>query len=471
MGLSSSQARLLSLTAQQHNIEYKAQHIMNQKLSLATEQDEAYKTYCDALDATAYKVNFGTVNNQKMVDANYSSLCKYSDARARNYVMVDNKSGLVIVDEDMAAKYKKYRNDKYAFAYAMMELNPDTDMTSTIGTTVVTGTNTENVTKYYYNYSYTAENTSETVKEYYVDTIGLYCHEEDEQYGGYLQNSLRYFELKITSDMKCETINDCQHKFWEYLDTIETTGQYSSWVPANMGNDGVLYDNEWDKLPVNKEKIVEYTSTKNETAGPFTSTSKRDDDIQSLQEKLKDFTVLNTYEESSTTTSVNETTITAADVFAELAAASGQPGKEFLMDEFNFYCQKWEAIDKAGGCQVIDSRYETGTEATNWFKKMVESAQITIMGYDEHGADNEWSETSFATSTNENKLQEVKDDTGLKKAEAEYENQLNLINRKDSKYDRELKKLETEENALKQQIDSIKKIGEENIDRTFKTFQ
>ena len=51
MGMSASQARLLTLTNRLHDIEYKAQNIQAQKLALATQQDALYQEYCDALDA------------------------------------------------------------------------------------------------------------------------------------------------------------------------------------------------------------------------------------------------------------------------------------------------------------------------------------------------------------------------------------------------------------------------------------
>lgn len=52
MGMSSSQARLLSLTARQHNIELKTQRLQADKLRMANESDNAYKAYLNAMDAT-----------------------------------------------------------------------------------------------------------------------------------------------------------------------------------------------------------------------------------------------------------------------------------------------------------------------------------------------------------------------------------------------------------------------------------
>lgn len=76
-------------------------------------------------------------------------------------------------------------------------------------------------------------------------------------------------------------------------------------------------------------------------------------------------------------------------------------------------------------------------------------------------------DTSVSTST---KLQEVTDEVGLKKAEAKYEADMNKINKKDTRFDTELAQLETERNAIKEEIESLKNVAKENVDRTFKIF-
>ena len=76
-------------------------------------------------------------------------------------------------------------------------------------------------------------------------------------------------------------------------------------------------------------------------------------------------------------------------------------------------------------------------------------------------------DTSVSTST---KQQEVSDEIGLKKAEAQYEADMNKINKKDSRFDTELAQLETERNAIKEEIETLKNVAKENVDRTFKIF-
>ena len=141
-----------------------------------------------------------------------------------------------------------------------------------------------------------------------------------------------------------------------------------------------------------------------------------------------------------------------------------------IKNEFNYYVNMWQVINNAGGCQAIDPLYESGEDGNTWFQNMVEAGLVTIMAYDLMGHEKEWSDTSIATSTGNNHLERMQDDKDLKKAEAEYEHELDVINRKDTKFDTELSKLETERTAIKTEIDAIKQVRDDNIDKTFKIF-
>lgn len=76
-------------------------------------------------------------------------------------------------------------------------------------------------------------------------------------------------------------------------------------------------------------------------------------------------------------------------------------------------------------------------------------------------------ETSVATNTG---LQEVSDESLLKKAEAKYESDMKKIDMKDRKYDSDLAALEAERNAVKSEMETLKTVAKENVERTFKLF-
>ena len=76
-------------------------------------------------------------------------------------------------------------------------------------------------------------------------------------------------------------------------------------------------------------------------------------------------------------------------------------------------------------------------------------------------------ETSISTTTG---LQEVTDEIALKKAEAKYEADMKRIDLKDRKYDTDLSALESERNAIKQEMETLKTVSKDNVERTFKLF-
>jgi hypothetical protein len=76
-------------------------------------------------------------------------------------------------------------------------------------------------------------------------------------------------------------------------------------------------------------------------------------------------------------------------------------------------------------------------------------------------------ETSVATNTG---LREVTDEVALKKAEAKYEADMKKIDMKDRKFDTELAAMETERNAIKQEMETLKTVAKDNVERTFKLF-
>lgn len=138
--------------------------------------------------------------------------------------------------------------------------------------------------------------------------------------------------------------------------------------------------------------------------------------------------------------------------------------------EMEYYISLWEAIDEAGGYTTIDEEHISGENSDEWFKNMVEAGLVTIMAFDETGSENDWTETAVATSLGMNYLQEVEDDAAVKKAEIEYEFQLDIINQKDREYDNELNELETERSALTTEMESLSAVISENQDRTFEIF-
>jgi len=125
MGLAASQARLLSLTARIHDVEYQAQMIQNAKLQLATLEDAAYKKYNEALDATTLTYRVGDAR----IPANFNNLCGLNsiDNGLNKYFifktsMDDSKyPDSLIVPDEVYEGYERFGGeDPYEFALFML---------------------------------------------------------------------------------------------------------------------------------------------------------------------------------------------------------------------------------------------------------------------------------------------------------------------------------------------------------------
>ena len=145
--------------------------------------------------------------------------------------------------------------------------------------------------------------------------------------------------------------------------------------------------------------------------------------------------------------------------------------KDVDMNLFNYYVNLFNKI-KDVGCVSIDDfngALGVGDAANNsdWLQAMIQSGQFYIEATkngktDATNPDCDIS-LSYTTTT-------TIDKTAYAKAEAKYEHDLKKIDQKDKQFDLDLSKLETERNALTTEYDSVKKVIQDNIDRTFGIF-
>ncbi len=101
----------------------------------------------------------------------------------------------------------------------------------------------------------------------------------------------------------------------------------------------------------------------------------------------------------------------------------------------------------------------------NWLTNMINDGFAILRTYvrkDENIID-----TSVAVDTD---LREVPDEIQIKKAEAKYEADMKRIDLKDRRYDHELAAIESERNAIKQEMETLKTVAKDNVERTFKLF-
>ena len=439
--MAASQVRLLALTDRLHDIESKSQQILAQKLALGTQKDALYNDYCDALEATNYMVAFrGDNQTTRYVDATYSNMCTYNPDRMRQYALTDARSGKLLVSQEEKKTYETYKNDKYAYAMAMMGLKFGAEAGAgvasgqSVGLNPTTGMGSETYL------DGINKNATGPLTETELSLLKSACGTDD----NFVKDIGDYEGLKdeTAQETAAKTIRT------NYADTanafLETADGKS--VTKGDGNDVLMTEAELRAF------MAAPLETRESLQGFIDAIYSNDcKDQNAAFEAFRDAL----YDKLGT------------QILAEANAITDSESKEEVDNkEFEFHINQWTAIKNAGGCEVIDARYEAGEDGREWLENSVKAGLVVI----QECIKGEWQDTSVATSTNGNYLIEESDDTDLKKAEAEYNYELDIIDRKETKMDNELAKLETERKAITTEMDSLKTVKDDNIDRTFGIF-
>lgn len=376
MGMAASQARLLSITARIHDVEYQAQSLQHAKVQLATQSDQVYEEYLAALEDKTMALTFADPlsGTQAKVPATFNNLCsrnKLHPASGKDYALMYKNQVVVedaIYDGYQAFKARGGEETPYAFAMFMLGNNLDGE-------------------------------------------------------------DLRNAEIAAYDNIKNRTDGDYEGVINLHTKLEELTG----------GED--IYDT--NAVLDDKELKKEY----DETYAAYT---------KALYETCTDY------------------------IYAKVTEAD--PAEEAGMDEktkglYDYYVNEFKKIEANGGncVSISDFNGSDGDAANNseWLHSMVQSGLISIHTMDEDPETGKYKfdATSLSTDT---ALSEVDtstvDSTALKKAEAEYEHKMRQINKKDKQFDLDLSNLEAERSALTTELESVKKVSQDNIDRTFGIF-
>lgn len=380
MGLAASQARLLSITARMHDVEFEAQDIMQKKVTLATRKDELYEEYCRALDAKKIQVAYSHDGVLNFVDATFATMCGYQEGRKGTYALTDPDTGNMVVDDEVYEAYQNFRGgDKYAFAFEMLGF--------------------------------------ETTDGFTEGSVG------DATLIGVQQDSEHGFGLEFSGEFK-----------------DSETGETIGYILMN-DIEASVYNNHETDLSDAMNKFNEALKSNNK------------EQIQSALESFRK----TLYDKC------------AKEIFEGMADNSQFDASdygEFDQGEFNYYVKLFEGIEAAGGCTPVSKYAENGSTDNDWFNNVIQSGTLLLNEY-KTGANKGWQTINTATCVT---IQEVSDDAKIKKAEAVYQHELSKVNAKDKRYDQELNKLETERTALDKQRESIEKVENDNIERTFGIF-
>jgi len=125
---------------------------------------------------------------------------------------------------------------------------------------------------------------------------------------------------------------------------------------------------------------------------------------------------------------------------------------------------EWVTCTDATALKTATGLTDAAIASPESLRNMVEAGFII---FNKPMSDGSFAEVNIATDTS---LQEVTDEVDLKKAEAKYEADMRKINAKDKKFDTDLAAMEAERNAIKTEMETLKTVAKDNVDRTFKLF-
>lgn len=112
MGMSASQARLLSLTSRMHDIEYEAQALQYSKLDLADIKNKAYDEYEEALDSTKFQMTMVTADGKEYQDITYQNMIMANAGAVHSlYTLTEAASGKILLPEQIASKITPMPNN------------------------------------------------------------------------------------------------------------------------------------------------------------------------------------------------------------------------------------------------------------------------------------------------------------------------------------------------------------------------
>ncbi len=162
------------------------------------------------------------------------------------------------------------------------------------------------------------------------------------------------------------------------------------------------------------------------------------------------------------------------------------PGKTVADDNdarYQWYVNLYYRM--GGGAENADGTKNTNNykaiddnllNSAEWLQFALEQGILTMEQavYSENGSqeypeigDYDWQSIIY-TSASDIKSQE--NETAIAIAEVKYQNAMADIQNQDKKYDQDLKKLDTEHNALQTEYESVKSVIEKNVERSFKAF-
>lgn len=141
--------------------------------------------------------------------------------------------------------------------------------------------------------------------------------------------------------------------------------------------------------------------------------------------------------------------------------AGSNISKKYSATAETWYQKQFEEM-KTNGYKTVSN---TNFKSKEWLYEQLSTGNINLA---EYNSDGKLAQVSW--NSGDNAIQADSDTDDATKAEASYNSTMDQLEAKDKEFDLQLSRINTEHTAVQTEIDTVKKVIDKNVDRTFKNF-
>lgn len=463
MGLSSSQGRLLSITARLTSNEYESQQISNAKMRLATQSQEASTDYITALNTKQLQyMTYDAKGNATNERLTAGALYQYTDMK--NQYVIMNTAGQALISREDAYKFEKANNlDEFLELYGVKKQwkSPsleENDKKLKSPDFLAKQQAWEDAKKEIERASFDADGNI---------TVGGAFSSSEQWQNEKTINGTAYFEaLAKYEDATLKSANGIDIDLKPYLDKVTQAKAnytscitYDNWLAARAS---YQYDGPERKTDADGNSyITSYNYKFDNVSQVCLDMAEYDDVVAEFLAEAEDFGPnyedLYTYDDSTKAQWYTNLwyKLNGEESYKSLQGANKQNYQE--LDSKLLSSDSWlqDAIVQGVITIQVASNKEVPAKIDESNPSFVKLAGI------------EWNSTIFSSCTD---ITQKDDDQAIARAEAEYKRKTEEINAKDEKYQNKIKMLDTEHTALQTEYESVQSAMNKNIERSFKAF-
>lgn len=524
MGMSASQARLLTLTARLSDLELSAQMISNSKLRLAAQSEKVATDYTQALNRESIKMLTGYNNNGNSIytDLTYANLTGVDSPLIAQYGLSDN-NGSLLVTKEQASAFESSSNatdfmnkltnpsstggaNSAEYTAATTKLNNAQSALDTYGyakvqgytgagawaySTTVTDTNgtngnagTSGISAHTLNslknlwgdgskYSEVAIRNAVTTGgiNWSVDIDKAILGEDnnigkadDSLHDDGFYDTLRRAAEEISTALEQDNLSGAERQrlLKEHQDITSMTdgidGSRGAYTWEFTGDDRE-YTRFFSELEIVMTNIINDYSTDNTgSSGNGTGTKTVTYTSQANPDMIKyinggNAAEYNKLQQAYADAKTSKDAIAANSAGASSGSTSSSSNQAYYTNLYNRMAQGY----------VTENDESSTINNKDWIQNQLQNHNLIL----EKVADSKWNKTSLSSDTN---FCEETNDTDIARAEAQYEAESKKLETKDKIFDMKLQQINTEHTAIQTEVESVKKVIDKNIERTFKIF-